>query len=69
MERIILIRDRPEEFAEAAIELSTDAGLRNKLRLNGRSLVEQKYDWQHIFAQYEREIIALVSSLEKSNKK
>ncbi len=55
----ILIRDEPEEFAEAVLQLSSSAGLRNRLRVNGRKLVEQEYDWQSIFSQYEREILSL----------
>jgi tetratricopeptide (TPR) repeat protein len=60
----LLIRDEPEEFARAILQLYNDASLRNELRKNGRNLVEKKYDWQSIFAEYEREILAQKSSIE-----
>ena len=53
-----LIRDQPEDFAQAILQVSSDADLRNKLRQNGRQLVEEKYDWQNIFAEFEQEIRA-----------
>jgi glycosyltransferase involved in cell wall biosynthesis len=56
----ILICDEPQEFAKAVLQVSTDANLRNKLRQKGRQLVEEEYDWQSIFAQYEQEILSLV---------
>jgi tetratricopeptide (TPR) repeat protein len=61
----LLIRDDPEEFARAILQLYNDASLRNELRKNGRNLVEQKYDWQSIFAEYEREILAQIRSPER----
>jgi glycosyltransferase involved in cell wall biosynthesis len=53
----LLIKDDPEEFAQAILQLYTDAQIRNKLRTNGRKLVEAKYDWQSIFAEYEQAIL------------
>jgi tetratricopeptide (TPR) repeat protein len=57
----ILIRDTPQEFAEAVLQVSTNPELRQKLGVNGRQLVEREYDWESIFAQYEQEILSLVS--------
>ncbi|MCC0176632.1 glycosyltransferase [Waterburya agarophytonicola K14] len=49
----LLIGDRPQEFAQAILAIQANANLRTKLSTNGRKLVETKYDWEHIFAQYE----------------
>ena len=53
----LLIRDNPKEFAQAVLKVNSDEYLRNNLRKNGRKLVEEKYDWQNIFAQYEQKIL------------
>ncbi|BAU64179.1 glycosyl transferase family protein [Stanieria sp. NIES-3757] len=53
----LLIRDRPHEFAEAVLQLNCDRSLRDKLRQNGRDLVESQYDWSNIFSLYEQEIL------------
>lgn len=45
----LLIRDDPEEFAGAVIELLRDDKLRKELGENGRKLIEEKYDWQVVF--------------------
>lgn len=52
----IFIADTPEQFSEDIILLLQDVQLRNKLRMNGRSLVEQKYDWKILMADF-RDII------------
>ncbi len=52
----LLIRDHHQEFAEAVLEIGSNPNLREKLSNNGRKLVEEKYDWENIFAEYEREI-------------
>jgi glycosyltransferase involved in cell wall biosynthesis len=49
----ILIRDEPQAFADAIIELITDHARRNSLRNAGRQLVEARYDWQGIFPKLE----------------
>jgi tetratricopeptide (TPR) repeat protein len=54
----LLIRDNPEEFAEAVLQVNSDRQLWEKLRENGRKLVAEKYDWQNIFSQYEQEILS-----------
>ena len=56
----LLIRDHPEDFAAAVLQVKSDYELSNKLRENGRKLVEDKYDWHNIFAQYEQEIISML---------
>jgi len=53
----LLIRDDPESFADAVLKIRSDAELRNRLRLNGRRLVKQKYNWHKIFQQYENELL------------
>lgn len=49
----LLIRDNPTHFAEAILELKSDARLWATLRRNGRRLVQQRYSWTHIFSQME----------------
>ncbi len=45
----ILIADEPHEFADAVIRLLTEPDLAKRLRKNGRSWVEQHYDWRKIY--------------------
>jgi glycosyltransferase involved in cell wall biosynthesis len=56
----ILIRDEPESFADAVLRVLSDDTLANTLRLNGRRLVEEHYDWGLIFRQFEQELLRLV---------
>ena len=53
----ILIRDSAESFAEAVLQLNSNVELRQKLRLNGRKLVEKQYDWESIFSNYEQQML------------
>jgi glycosyltransferase involved in cell wall biosynthesis len=53
----LLIRDEPKAFAAAILQLDRDLDLWQQLRDNGRNLVETKYDWQQIFADYDRELL------------
>jgi tetratricopeptide (TPR) repeat protein len=46
----LLIRDRPEEFAQAIVDLLADAKVRDRLRQTGRALVEAEYDWEQIWS-------------------
>lgn len=46
----VLIREEPEAFAEAVLELLSDPELAARLVRNGRRLVEEVYDWRHIGA-------------------
>ena len=57
----LLIRDHPEEFAQGVLALAGDPHLRQKLRGNGRRLVEAQYDWQAIFARFETSLLQLAS--------
>jgi tetratricopeptide (TPR) repeat protein len=45
------VRDRPEDFAMATLDLLKDADRRQQFRQRGRKLVEQHYDWAAIFAE------------------
>jgi glycosyltransferase involved in cell wall biosynthesis len=56
-EEHLLIRDDPESFADAVLQILSDELLRNRLRLNGRRLVKLEYNWQKIFRQYEVELM------------
>ena len=60
----LLVRDQPQDFATAVRQIYQDQKLWQKLRKNGRQLVEEKYDWQNIFAQYETELLARISDRE-----
>jgi glycosyltransferase involved in cell wall biosynthesis len=60
----ILIRDTPEQFAEAILTLRADPQLATQLRTAGRKLVEDRYDWTRMFQQLETEMLALVNSAE-----
>ena len=53
----LLIRDLPNDFARAVIELARDKELWQTLRSNGRQLVEDNYDWTAIFSGYEQELL------------
>ncbi len=44
------VRDRPQEFAMAALDLLKDTDRRQQFRSRGRELVEAHYDWAAIFA-------------------
>ncbi len=44
----IIVADDPKEFANRTVELLKDEGLRLKIGVNGRKLVESKYDWKII---------------------
>lgn len=53
----LLIRDQPEAFAQAVLLLLREPGLWEKLHRNGRSLVEERYDWQAIYQDYEARLV------------
>jgi tetratricopeptide (TPR) repeat protein len=57
----ILIRDQPEAFAEAVIQLRSNAELRKKIKMKGRQLVEQEYDWSSVFSEYEQQIFSRIN--------
>jgi glycosyltransferase involved in cell wall biosynthesis/Tfp pilus assembly protein PilF len=45
----LMVRDQPEAFAQASLDLLRNVQSRQTLRQNGRQLVEQVYDWNEIF--------------------
>lgn len=64
----VLIREDPEAFAGAVIDLMTDPDLGRRLIENGRRLIEEVYDWRHIGARMDaafREL--LLNRLEKES--
>jgi glycosyltransferase involved in cell wall biosynthesis len=44
----LLIADPPQEFARQCVRLLTDNSLYDRMALQGRKLVEQKYSWDRI---------------------
>lgn len=44
----VIIRDKPEEIADAAVELLTDKPLYKKIAENAKKNVNEKYDWDPI---------------------
>jgi sugar transferase (PEP-CTERM/EpsH1 system associated) len=44
----IIVSDEPHQFADNVIQLLKDKQLRGKLGGNGRSLVQEKYDWKSV---------------------
>jgi glycosyltransferase involved in cell wall biosynthesis/Flp pilus assembly protein TadD len=45
----LLVRDNPQTFADATLEILKTPSLRASLRTQGRRLVEAQYDWNQIF--------------------
>lgn len=60
----LLVRDQPEDFAAAILQIYQDNKLWHKLRKNARQLVEKQYDWHQIFTQYEQEILSRIAPKE-----
>ncbi len=56
----LLIRNEPERFAQGVVALYRDEALRQRLREQGRSLVESRYDWQTIYQDYEAKLVKRV---------
>jgi glycosyltransferase involved in cell wall biosynthesis len=57
----ILVRDDPSAFAEATLRLLKDPLLWQKLRQNGRELVEQRYTWERTLAPLDAALWRLAS--------
>jgi glycosyltransferase involved in cell wall biosynthesis len=57
----LLIRDDPNEFAEAIARLMSDEALWQKFRTAGWELVRERYSWDHVFKPLEDALIELVS--------
>lgn len=49
----ILIADSAEEFAHAVRQVLGDPGLAGALRQNGRSWIEEKYDWRRAYSAWD----------------
>jgi len=48
----ILLRDTPEDFKDAIIELNEDAELRNKIADNAFNLVKDNYSWDKVYVKF-----------------
>lgn len=57
--RHLLVRDRPEAFADAVVELMEDRLLQLKLISEGSELVRSRYDWKVIGGQIDRALESL----------
>lgn len=55
----ILIQDQSPGFAQAVVKLTQDQKLWQQLQINGRQLVETKYDWTAIFSEYEQRLVEI----------
>jgi glycosyltransferase involved in cell wall biosynthesis len=49
----ILIADSPEDFSQAVLRVLSEPELAQYLRQNGRSWVEQHYDWQKVYSAWD----------------
>ena len=56
----ILIGESPEQFAAKVSTLLSDASLREKLSLNGRSLIEERFDWKVLAKKMEKVYAELI---------
>lgn len=50
----VLVRESAENLAGAVIELVRNEGLRHKLTINARKLIEEKYNWKKIVQKLEK---------------
>jgi len=58
----LLIRDTPQRFADAAVEVMENRPLRQRLEANGRAFVCRHYDWKVIGATWEDVLASLSHS-------
>jgi glycosyltransferase involved in cell wall biosynthesis/GT2 family glycosyltransferase len=56
----LLLRDDPETFAEAILELLADEALWQKLRHTGSALVRERYSWDRVFEPLEAALLELI---------
>jgi len=56
----IVLADRPELFADEVVRLLRNSERRDRLRANGRRLVEQRYDWRAIAPRLEAAYASLI---------
>jgi glycosyltransferase involved in cell wall biosynthesis len=61
----LLIRDDPEKFAEAIIEILSDPDLMQRLQTKGRQLVEERFSWNQQFSKLEQALQDLVFMQER----
>jgi len=52
----LLVADRPSDFAESVEKLLTDRGLSDRLAVNARRLMEERYSWEGIVRKMETAI-------------
>jgi polysaccharide biosynthesis protein PslH len=55
----LLIGTNAEEFAEHAVRLLRDAGLRRQIAVRARRLVEEKYDWEIVSRKMENVMLGI----------
>jgi len=63
----ILIRDEPESFARAVVEVLSNKNLRTRLRQEGRQTAEDLYSWDSIGHRLRSAYMELIRSNEKPN--
>ena len=61
----ILIRDTPEAFADAVVEVLTQPGARQRLAAAGRQLAQSRYDWDVITADMNQHYLALLPGVQQ----
>lgn len=57
----IIVRDDPEQFADAVVKILTDATHRKRIADAGRDLAESRYDWDVITRTMSRDYKALIA--------
>ncbi len=57
----LLVRDDPERFADAVIEVLQNQPLRQRLEANGRALVCERYDWQVLAQRWEQVLGSIIA--------
>jgi glycosyltransferase involved in cell wall biosynthesis/Tfp pilus assembly protein PilF len=58
----LLVRNDPQAFASATLEILKTPSLRESLRTQGRRLVEEQYDWNQIFQTAIDQMLALTET-------
>lgn len=57
----VLVKDTPPDFAASVLSLLQDKKLQTQLALNGRRLVETRYDWQVVLGELDKTYARLAS--------
>jgi glycosyltransferase involved in cell wall biosynthesis len=52
--REVLVADNPADFAQSVLHILQDKTLQERLSVNGRHLVEHKYDWQVVLGELDK---------------